>query len=171
MDPLSLPVNYMAGSVLSLAGRREEAVAQLRRTLEMDPEFALAHYSLAEQFEAAGNGGEAFAELQRVKQADGTSAEILAQYQTAYGRGGIRAWRELDLKRAIDAWDGWHYDTWEIAARAAHLGHADLAFDWLDRAIDARSGMIVWLPTTPEFKDLRAHPRYRAALRRIAAPQ
>ena len=171
VDPLSMPVNFMAGAVLALAGRRDEASAQFRRTLEMDPHYAMAHTALAEQFEAQGHGAEAFAELQGVKARAGTSADVLAQYRAAYEKGGIRGWRELDLKRAIDAWDGWHYETWEIAARAAHLGHADLAFDWLDRAVEARSGMIVWLPTTPEFNDLRSHPRYQAVLRRIASPQ
>jgi hypothetical protein len=29
--------------------------------------------------------------------------------------------------------------------------------------------MILWLPTTPEFKGLRTHPRYQKAIERIAA--
>jgi serine/threonine-protein kinase len=170
VDPLSMPVNYMAGVVLSLAGRNEEAIAQFRRTLEMDPDYALAHTALADEFEAKGKDAEAFAELQRVKELAGASPETLTLYRAAYEKGGIRGWRELDLKRTIDSWDGWHYDTWEIAARAARLGHADMAFDWLERAKEARSGMIVWLPTTPEFRRLRTHPRYQAILRQIAAP-
>jgi serine/threonine-protein kinase len=170
VDPLSMPVNFMAGVVLSLAGRNEEAIAQFRRTLEMDPDYALAHTALADEFEAKGKDAEAFAELQRVKELAGASPEILTLYRAAYEKGGIRGWRELDLKRTIDSWDGWHYDTWEIAARAAHLGHADMAFDWLERAVEARSGMIVWLPTTQEFGRLRTHPRYQAILRPIAAP-
>ena len=169
VDPLSMPVNYMDGVVLAFAGRTEEAIAQFRRTLEMDPDYAMAHTSLAEQFEAKGMEAEAFAELQRVKMLAGASPEIVKLYRTAYEKGGIRAWRELDLKRAIEAFDGWHYDAWEIAARAAHLGHADLAFQWLDRAVEARSGMIVWLPTTPEFKRLRTDARFQAVLRRIDA--
>jgi serine/threonine protein kinase/tetratricopeptide (TPR) repeat protein len=168
VDPLSLPVNFMAGVVLSLGGRSEEAIAQFRRTLEMDPDYGMAHTALADEFEAKGMDAEAFAELQRVKELSGASAETRKQYRAAYQRGGIRGWRELELKQSIDSWDGWHYDTWEIAARAARLGHADLAFDWLERAVAARSGMIVWLPTTPEFKTLRAHPRYQTVLRKIA---
>jgi tetratricopeptide (TPR) repeat protein len=170
VDPLSMPVNFMAGVVLSLAGRNDEATAQFRRTLEMDPDYTLAHTALGEQYEAKGMGAEAFAELQRVKEIAGTSAEILKLYRAAYEQGGIRGWRELELKRSIESFDGWHYDAWEIAARAARLGHADLAFEWLDRALDARSGMIFWLPTTPEFNRLRSDARYHAALRRIAAP-
>ena len=168
VDPLSMPVNFMAGAVLSLAGRNEEAIAQFRRTLEMDPDYALAHTALADEFEAKGKDAEAFAELQRVKELAGASPETLKLYRAAYENGGIRGWRELDLKRTIDSWDGWHYDTWEIAARAANLGHADMAFDWLERAVEARSGMIVWLPTTREFRRLRTHARYQAVLPRIA---
>jgi serine/threonine-protein kinase len=170
IDPLSMPVNFMTGVVLAFAGRDDEAVAQFRRTLEMDPDYTMAHTALAERFEARGMGAEAFAELQRVKALNGANADTLALYRAAYDTGGIRGWRELDLKRSIASFDGWHYDAWEIAARAAHLGQADLAFDWLDRAIQARSGMILWLPTTPEFNGLRRDPRYQAALERIAAP-
>ena len=117
--------------------------------------------------EAIAQPGNLFTE-QRVKELEGTSPEILKLYREAYDRGGIRGWRELQLKRSIDSFSGWHYDAWEIAARAARLGHADLAFEWLQRAIDARSGMIVWLPTTPEFARLRGDPRYEAALRKTA---
>jgi eukaryotic-like serine/threonine-protein kinase len=170
VDPLSMPVNFMAGVVLSLAGRSDEATAQFRRTLEMDPDYTLAHTGLGEQFEASGNGAEAFAELQRVKELEGTSPEILKLYREAYQRSGMRGWRELQLQRSVESFDGWHYDAWEIAARAARLGHTDAAFAWLDRAIEARSGMILWLPTTPEFERLRSDPRYEAALKKIAAP-
>jgi Tfp pilus assembly protein PilF len=170
VDPLSLPVNHMAGLVLALAGREDEAVAQLRRTLEMEPRYSISRAALASAYERKGMEAEAFAERQRNKDQAGAGADVLNRYREAYERGGIRAYRELDLKRAIENWDGWHVAAWENGALAARLGHADLAFDWLDRAVEMRSGMILWLPTAPEYEQLRTHPRYQAAMRRIAAP-
>lgn len=82
----------------------------------------------------------------------------------------MRAYREMDFKRIIESWDGWHGSAWNISVAAARLGHADIAFDWLDRSVELRSGMILWLPTSPEFDKLRDHPRYRAALERITTP-
>jgi TolB-like protein/Tfp pilus assembly protein PilF/predicted Ser/Thr protein kinase len=169
VDPLSLPVNNMAGIVLSLAGRTDEAIAQYRRTLEMEPRFSSARAALAQLYEDKGMHEEAFAELQRVNEQDGAGPELLKLNREAYERGGIRAYRELDLKRSIEQWDGWHVMAYVIGEGAAKLGHVDLAFDWLDRAVEARSGMIVWLPTAPGYEKLRTHPRYQAVLRRIAA--
>jgi eukaryotic-like serine/threonine-protein kinase len=170
VDPLSLPVNHMAGLVLSLAGRQDEAIAQFRRTLEMEPRYLISRGALATEYERKGMDEAAFAEQQRIKDERGAGAELLKRYREAYERGGMRAYGELDLKRALENWDGWHAGAWEIGARAASLGHADVAFDWLDRAVEMRSGMILWLPTTPEYEQLRTHPRYQAAVRRIAAP-
>lgn len=169
-DPLSLPVNHMTGIVLSLAGRSDEAIAQFKRTLEMEPGYSMSRGYLASEYERKGMDAEAFAERQRVKERAGASPELLERYAEIYAKGGIRAYREADLKRAIDAWDGWHGRAWEISVGAARLGHADLAFEWLDRSVELRSGMVLWLPTSPEFEKFRADPRYRAALERIAMP-
>jgi TolB-like protein/tetratricopeptide (TPR) repeat protein/predicted Ser/Thr protein kinase len=170
VDPLSLPVNHMAGLVLSLAGRTDEAIAQFKRTLEMEPAYSMSRGNLAAEYERKGMDAEAFAERQRVKEQRSAGPELLKRYAEVYAKGGMRAYREEDLKRAIDSWDGWHGSAWAISVAAARLGHADLAFDWLARAIELRSGMILWLPTAPEFEKLRADPRFRAALERIAAP-
>jgi len=170
VDPLSLPVNNMAGMVLSLAGHTDEAIAQFQRALEMEPRYSVSRAALAQLYEAKGMHEESFAELQRVREQRGAGPDILKLYGEAYERGGFQGYRELDLKRSIESWDGWHLAAWDIGALAARLGHVDLAFDWLDRAVEARSGMIVWLPTAREYGKLRHHPRYQAALRRIAAP-
>jgi TolB-like protein len=45
-DPLSLMVNNSAGWHLYLARQYDEAIAQFKKTLELDPSFALAHYDL-----------------------------------------------------------------------------------------------------------------------------
>lgn len=170
VDPLSLPVNHMAGLVLSLAGRSDEAIAQFRQTLEMEPGYAMSRGSLAAEYERKGMHAEAFAERQRLKANEGADPALLKRYAEAFDRGGMTAYRELDLKRATENWDGWHASAWGIGVLSAGLGHAELAFDWLDRAVEMRSGMVVWLPTAPEYANLRTHPRYQAALRRIAAP-
>ncbi len=170
VDPLSLPVNHMAGLVLSLAGRTDEAIAQCRRTLEMEPRYTASRSLLAQMYEKKGMHEEAFAELQRLKEQGGSKPEVLKLYREGYLRGGMTAYREMDLKRSIENWDGWHQAAWSNGARAAGLGHTDLAFDWLDRAVEARSGMLIWLPTAPDYEKLRSHPRYQAVLRRIAMP-
>ena len=73
VDPLSLPVNHMAGVVLSLAGRGDEAITQFLRTLELEPGYSISRNSLAAEYERKGMDREAFAERQRVKERAGAS--------------------------------------------------------------------------------------------------
>lgn len=51
------------------------------------------------------------------------------------------------------------------------LGDKDQTFAWLDRAVEDRAGLLVWLKVEPEFSPLRDDPRYRDLLRRIGLEQ
>ena len=45
-DPLDPEVHYLRAAVLQELGRADEAVADLRRTLYLDPDSVLAHFTL-----------------------------------------------------------------------------------------------------------------------------
>jgi hypothetical protein len=47
------------------------------------------------------------------------------------------------------------------------LGEEDAALDLLERAVEDRAGGIYGINGSYLFGDLRAHPRYRALLRRM----
>ena len=48
LDPLSLIINADLGSTLMIARRYDDAIAQLRKTLVLDGNFAYAHWNLGE---------------------------------------------------------------------------------------------------------------------------
>jgi tetratricopeptide (TPR) repeat protein len=49
----------------------------------------------------------------------------------------------------------------------AGLGDADAALDWLQRAVDARSGFVRYLFVEPRLDPLRDNPRFVALLERV----
>ena len=65
LDPLSLPVNGTLGRTYRDARRNEEADVQCRKTLELDPEFALGHWCLGVTEVAEKRYTEAVTEMQR----------------------------------------------------------------------------------------------------------
>lgn len=67
LDPTSLIINTDLGKVLILARQYEQAAAQLRRTLEMDADFAQARYWLANVLMHQGHYEAALAEWRRAK--------------------------------------------------------------------------------------------------------
>jgi tetratricopeptide (TPR) repeat protein len=54
LDPLSIVINRNLGYVLYCARRTEEAIAQLRTTLDLDPDSPLQHAWLRNAYLAAG---------------------------------------------------------------------------------------------------------------------
>ena len=65
LDPLSLVINSNLGVAYIHAGRLDEAIAQLRKTVELDGTFFYSRYNLAQALELKGLIPEAMAEYQK----------------------------------------------------------------------------------------------------------
>ena len=64
----------------------------------------------------------------------------------------------------VQAWDGWHFGAYMIAARQAQAGNHDAALDWLTRVRDARSAGIMLANGAEAFDTLRNDARFRDIL-------
>ena len=51
------------------------------------------------------------------------------------------------------------------------LGETDRAFEWLEKAIEARDWQMAMLKVEPAFDDLRSDPRFAALLERVGLPR
>ena len=65
LDPLSLPINATLGRAYRDARKYEESINQCRKTLDLDPDFALAHWCLGVSYVAEKQYAEAITEMQR----------------------------------------------------------------------------------------------------------
>jgi tetratricopeptide (TPR) repeat protein len=65
LQPLSLPIQAQEGWILFWAGRVHEAMMQWQRTLEVDPNFPLAHYNLGLGYTRPGVHDQAVARFSR----------------------------------------------------------------------------------------------------------
>lgn len=170
IDPLSIPINNILGEMYMFAGEWDRAIQQYRRTIEMDPNVWLPHHNLAITFEEIGNLAEAFKEYLESQETSGASPEILEELREAYKSGGLSGFRRKQLELDLARWNGWHLDTFHIAAHYARLGELDAALLWLEKAYEARSGGMVWMELYPYFKSLDSNPRFRDLLRRVGLP-
>jgi tetratricopeptide (TPR) repeat protein len=66
LDPLSLIINTDVAEMHYFARRHDEAIQQARKTLEMDPSFALAQRVLGLAYEEKGMYPESIAALQKL---------------------------------------------------------------------------------------------------------
>ena len=58
-----------------------------------------------------------------------------------------------------------------MAFTYASLGNKDRAFAWLDKAIEQRNWMIIYLKRDNVWDPLRSDPRFKDLLRRMGLPQ
>jgi TolB-like protein/Flp pilus assembly protein TadD len=158
------PVNGSAWNNLGYAymmfGRHPDAIAALRKSLELEPDAVFTHEVLGEALMFSGDLDAALAEMQREPH-DTMRRLGLAFVYAALGR------RE-EAQRLLEEVGREHPDfSSPVAAGYARLGMADEAFAWLDRALQERDGGVLEVRTGPLLQPLRKDPRYVPLLRRI----
>jgi TolB-like protein/Tfp pilus assembly protein PilF len=170
VDPLSIPVNNIVGEMLSAARQWERAIDQYRKTVELDPNVALVHENLGTALEEIGRNGEAVEEYLAARTLAGENERIVAELREAYKREQLRGFRQKQLQLALARWTGWHVDAFQIAAYYARLDHSTQALAWLEKAYEARSGMLIWIRMYPDFKNIVKHQEFQNLILRVRLP-
>jgi TolB-like protein/Tfp pilus assembly protein PilF len=170
VDPLSIPVNNIVGEMLSAARQWERAIDQYRKTVELDPRVALVHENLGTALEEIGRHGEAIEEYLAARTLSGEDESIVAELREAYRRQELRGFRQKQLQLALARWTGWHVDAFQIAAFYARLDHSTEALAWLGKALEARSGMLIWIRMYPDFKNVLSHQEFQHLVLRVGLP-
>jgi TolB-like protein/DNA-binding winged helix-turn-helix (wHTH) protein len=164
-DPLSVSANLALGDVLFLAHQDDRAIAQLRRTAELEPNDSRAHGFLASIYAGKQMYGEAIAERKKEMTVQGVPAEELAGLQHAYqqsGPEGYWRWQLAEAKR--------RNAPYEIARVYARLGDAAQAATWLEKAYQQHYCYMVQLKTFRAWDPIRSDPRFQSLLRRMNFP-
>jgi TolB-like protein/DNA-binding winged helix-turn-helix (wHTH) protein/Tfp pilus assembly protein PilF len=156
-DPLSVIISRDVGEILFFAGRNDEAIAQFRKTLEMDPNFELAHWSLALAYYRTAQSKEFLEELRRAGPNPGCAQGML------YAAQGKRREAYRMLKRFSKEFG----HAQESACAYAFLGDKDRAFAYLEKAFEERNGGFIVMRFAAECDPLRSDPRFEQLERRV----
>jgi len=165
IDPLSLIINTDVGWCLYYARRYDEAIAQYRKTLELDSRFAPAIYDLAQVQVQLGLFAEAIALL------EGLPGH---PYDGVLGHAYALAGRRDEAARVLDHLQrraqGQYVSPIQFALVHCGLGRTDETFSWLDKAFAERSPIMAYLKVEPWFDPLRADSRFADLLQRLNIP-
>lgn len=162
LDPLTLFKSFHLGMTYLYARRYAEAIEHLKQTLEIDPSFWMVHIVLALAHARIGNYKEAMAAAGRC--ADAARKLVVGMVEAIAGeRDDARAIsRELMSEQSASP-----RMRYRMAGIHAELGEPDAAFECLERALDGRTGQIVFLAADPSFDNLRDDPRWLDLVRRV----
>jgi TolB-like protein/Tfp pilus assembly protein PilF len=169
LDPLNVIINTYLGTLYYLGGQFDEAVTQLKKTLEMEPDFAEAQTSLFHLYTDRRQFAEARAALDRRRAILGQTEPSLGDAQLAAAEGRAETARQI-LAGCERAAARQYVSGVGLACVHAALGDKELAFRQLDRAYQDRDGSLAYLRTFAALDSLRSDPRYAALVRKLGLP-
>ena len=156
LDPLSPIVNTNYASVLTMAHRYEEALAQFQKALQADPGFKPAHYKLSLLYAATGHFGDAVSELQKFVSTPGSFSPDAKGYVA------------LCL-----ASEQFHKNEWwsSIAAAYGYANDREKTLEYLEKAYSQADEELLLSIRLPAFDFIRSDPRYADLMRRMGLPE
>lgn len=168
LDPLSLSAVINIGHVAYNARNYDRAVAEMRRTLELEPNQLWAHVYMAMAYSAMGAHTEAIEAAQKTSAVTAGRPSFLLAY--CYAAAG----RHADARPIFEYWKQRRkeetVDLVYLAGIHAALGEADAAFGLLNQAHQERSQFLPYVNVFPWLDPLRADPRFEALVATMKFP-
>jgi TolB-like protein/Tfp pilus assembly protein PilF len=170
LDPLSPIIGTNLGDTLVFARRYDEAVAQYKRTLVHNPNFAYAHRALGRAYGSKGMFQEAIAETRMALELNKTSSTkgYLGLWLARSGKRDEALALLLDLKQEATR-DYVQGDT--LALIYIGLGDKAEAMNWLEKHMLSRAETANTYAVAPELEDLHSEPRFKEMLKRMNLPE
>ncbi len=146
------------------------AVRQLLRTVELNPNFVLAHWYLGQVYERLGRYEQAICELDRAVTLSGGAPVYIAGLAHVAASAGDRERAMRLLRHLRDASSSHRYvapDNFLIVY--AGLGEDDEALRWLERGWRDRSAWMVNVHLDPRLERFYCRPNFRRIVGEIGA--
>lgn len=173
LDPSSKAILADKGFILAGAGRTEEARTLLKQMEASDPNFASAHFYLADMvyrrqgnYEAALEESHTAATLRH----DTALEEQIAAEQSAYQKGGVQGLLEYQLTSARQAYERGSGSPYPLAEAYANLRQRDEAMKYLQLARQQHDPGLASLTTSFAFRYLHSDPEFRDLVTQIGLP-
>ncbi|MFZ0522774.1 MAG: protein kinase [Candidatus Acidiferrales bacterium] len=170
LDPLSLIINVAIAWASYMARRYDDALEQLLRTVELDPNYPVTYWILGLLYRITGRYDLAIAAGEKAVSLSGGSPLMRAALAHTYGKAGRadHARRVLDeLKELANCkYVAPHF----FAGIHIGLGDYDRAMKYLEKSYEEHSHWLIYLHIDPSTDELRDDLRFKDLLKRVGLP-
>ena len=167
LDPLSLIINANLGQAYINANRYDDAIAQLRKTIEMEGSFYFAHQMLGEALDLKGQIPEAITEYEKaIALNDDPIPKALLGH--LYGRIGRKDEARKILEELRQTREQRYIEAYGLAIVYLGLGDRNETFNWLEQGYRDRDGYyMAVIRIDPVLASLHGDPRFEALAEKI----
>ena len=167
LDPLSRIIGTELGWVYYLMRRNDEAEAQIRRTLALDPNYPHCSLILGLVFIAQGRYQEAIQSLRRGIDLGGDYDLQYAALVQALARAGDRAGALELMAELTERAKRGEFGAFTLGVASGGLGEIDRGIAFLHQAVDERDIFMPEVFFDPLLNPLRNDPRFRKVEERM----
>jgi eukaryotic-like serine/threonine-protein kinase len=155
LDPFSLVIQTTVGLQLLLEHNDDLAIKKLKKVLELDENFGMAHYFLGQAYLEQSRHAEAINALERAVDLTASSSETIAMLGCAHAAAGNRA-KALQLLAQLNNRCRTSYVSPVVLAQLLlACGEREQALEFLQRAHHTRASDLVWIKVRSLFDALR----------------
>jgi TolB-like protein len=167
LDPVSPIISAELGRMYVLARRYNEAISQLRNTVEMNPEFYWGHRFLGYALELKGSTVEAIAEYHKAFELSDDPV-VLAMLAHAEGTTGRQSEARQILAQLTEQARTRYVSGYAFSVIYLGMGEKNEALDRIERATrDHGDYFIKFIAVDPYFDLLHGDPRFEALVSAI----
>ena len=166
-DPLSLFARWWLGVMAFLANLPERSAEEGRHMIALDNTHFLGHWMLGIGLVESGARREGMAALDRAHALSGGSPFTLGFLAYGSARAGCADDTRRLLESAERVATANYVPPSTFALGYIGLDEWDSAFEWMDRAVEARDPLIMPIRTYPFLDPVRGDARYGALLRKM----
>ena len=171
LDPLSLIINVAVGWAFYYSRRYEDAIEQLRRTLDLDPNYPVTYWILGLLLRKMGRYDLAIAEGEKAVKLSGGSPLMRAALAHTFGRGRQDQAKQRQMLDELTQLAKEKYVApYFLAGIHIGLGENDRAIECLEKSYAEHSHWLIYLHIDPSMDGLRYDPRFQDLLRRVGLP-
>jgi tetratricopeptide (TPR) repeat protein len=171
LDPLSLIISVAVGWGLYFARRDDEALEQLRRTVDLDPNYPVTYWILGLLLRKTGCYELAITEGEKGVKLSGGSPLMRAALAHTLGTAGRteEAVQILDDLKKLAKQK--YIAPYFFAGIHIGLGENERAIEYLEQCYKEHSHWLIYLHIDPSMDALRDNPGFQGLLRRVGLPR
>ena len=147
--------------------RRNVYKVAIAYAIQMDPNFAVAHWHLGLAYEEKQALDAATEEFKKAISLSGGSPQMRA----ALGRAYAKSQREHEADKMLDELNELakrqYVSAYDVATICVALGNNEQAFQLLEQAYGEHAFHLVYLNVSPQFKPVSSDPRFQDLVQRI----
>ena len=170
IDPLHLRINALEGQFLLHAGKPDEALEQLQKTLNLENNFWLAHAFTASVYIEKEMYDEAIVEAEFAGRMSGGSSFAASLRAFALAKSDQPTAAQNILDELFELSKVRNIPPYHIALIYNGLGEYEKAFEWLEKACEKCDPKMAFLKVEPKWNNLRSDSRFQDLLRRVGFP-